>query len=274
MSSNRKGTTKSGGQKHYLDKFYTKPEIAQWCINKIDTKEYSLIIEPSAGNGAFSNQIENILAFDLHPENPTIKKQNWFDFNTERAQNKILVIGNPPFGQQNNLAIKFINHAAKFADTIAFILPKSFMKESIQDKINLNFHLTQEYQIPKNSFLLNGEPIDVPCVFQIWEYDSVNKRIIVPAPVPKAFKFVKKKDNPDLYFQRIGGKTGQVGADWVNRSEQSNYFIKIEPGFSKKEIIEATQNLQFPSRYNTVGPRSLSKKEFLVQLKKEYPKFF
>lgn len=274
MTSERKGTTKSGGQKHQLDKFYTKPTIAKWCIDKIDLAEYQTIIEPSAGNGAFSNQIENVLAFDLHPESKNIIKQNWFDYKNTRSPDKTLIIGNPPFGQQNNLAIKFINHAAEFADTIAFILPKSFMKESIQDKIDLNFHLEEEYQLPKNSFLLNDEPVDVPCVFQIWKYNPSQKREIIPAPEPKTFKFIKKKDKPDLYFQRIGGKSGTIGEKWQNRSEQSNYFIKMEPGFPKETLIEASKELTFESRYYTVGPRSISKKEFLVQLKIQFPNFF
>lgn len=62
-----------------------------------------------------------------------------------------------------------------------------------------------------------------------FKYENIilpKKREIIPAPEPKTFKFVKKKDKPDLYFQRIGGKSGTIGEKWQNRSEQSNYFIK------------------------------------------------
>lgn len=38
-----------------IDKFYTKTAIAAECIGLIpDLSSYSLIIEPSAGNGSFS----------------------------------------------------------------------------------------------------------------------------------------------------------------------------------------------------------------------------
>jgi len=55
-------STKSGGisknqRNSKLDKFYTKPSIAQLCVSSftsnIKIKKKDLIIEPSAGNGSF-----------------------------------------------------------------------------------------------------------------------------------------------------------------------------------------------------------------------------
>ena len=37
-----------------------------------------------------------------------------------------VAIGNPPFGLRGQLALKFINHAAKYCDYVAFILPQLF----------------------------------------------------------------------------------------------------------------------------------------------------
>ena len=48
-----------------LDKYYTSKELAKYCIDKtlevIGENNISEIIEPSAGNGAFSLQIPNLL---------------------------------------------------------------------------------------------------------------------------------------------------------------------------------------------------------------------
>lgn len=264
MVDNKKGTTKSGGQKNPLDKFYTRPEIAKKCLRKLKLNKYDTIIEPSAGNGSFSNQIDNVIAFDSAPESATIKMQDWFAYIQERnTDNKTLVVGNPPFGQQNSLAIAFINHAAMFADTIAFILPYSFMKESIQNKINKNFHLTHSSTLPKNSFMLNGEILDVPCVFQIWEYRIVKRKTSI-TPTIVGFEFVKKNGNPDFFLQRIGGNAGKFGTNWENKSEQSNYFIKAK--VSLPEIEKDFNKLVFPQRDYSVGPRSISKKEILDEL--------
>jgi type I restriction-modification system DNA methylase subunit len=58
------GTTKSKGQKEVNDKFYTKIEISKMCIDMLDLSEFDLVIEPSAGNGSFSKQIDNCIAYD------------------------------------------------------------------------------------------------------------------------------------------------------------------------------------------------------------------
>ncbi len=274
--STRKGTTKNKGKKHELDKFYTAPEIAQWCVNKLTLSDYELIIEPSAGNGVFSsylNQVhKNVLAFDIHPEAEHIVRQDWFDYQPEENA-RILVIGNPPFGQQNTLAIRFINHATKFADTIAFILPKSFMKDSVQNKLEKYLHLEQQFILPKNSFILEDKPVDVPAVYQIWKKKNYERRIIPLNVLLTGVTFVKKSQQPDVYIQRIGGNAGRAGLDWQQRSEQSNYFIKIQNKAEIAEFIKKVNSLNFPSRDYTVGPRSISKVELIRTLTASYPQY-
>lgn len=173
-----KGTTKTLGKKEKNDKFYTKPEIAAWLLQEIHLSSYSLVIEPSARNGSFSNQIINCVALDIEPESSNIQKQDFLTYSPPQVPS-ILVIGNPPFGEQSSLAIKFFNYAENFASTIAFILPKSFRKVSIQNKLNLSFWLEKEIELPDNSFLLQGENYSVPCVFQVWEKKK-GKRLFSP----------------------------------------------------------------------------------------------
>lgn len=268
-TQSRKGTTKSGGQKHDLDKFYTKPDVAKWCLEQLNLSSYSTVIEPSAGSGSFSHQIPNVLAMDLEPEDESIIKQDWFQYHIDRdPENPILVVGNPPFGQQNVLAIEFINHAAKFANTIAFILPVSFMKESLQNKLNKNLHLSQYFFLPSNSFTLNGTDMSVPCVFQIWDYKDGIQRVVPPTPKLVGFSFVKKGDQPDLFLQRVGGNAGSFGLEWQNRSEQSNYFLRLKDGFYLDNLLADLGKLTFPYRDWGVGPRTASKKEILLELLK------
>lgn len=262
------GTTKANGQKHSLDKFYTKSDVAKTCIDSVDPELFEQIIEPSAGSGSFSKQIRGCVAFDLDPEDSSVVEQDWFAYEQLReAGSKVLVIGNPPFGQQNSLAVKFINHAAGFADTIAFILPRSFMKESVQKLLYPNLHLRSNVVLERNSFTLEEEDMDVPCVFQIWDYNSSKVREHVAAPGYVGFSFVKKAANPDLYVQRVGGKAGSAGVNFLDRSEQSNYFLKVDPSVTSAEALAKIINgIDFKARNLSVGPRSLSKKEFLVDL--------
>jgi len=58
-----------------LDKFYTSQEEVNKCLvfweQHVKVKEHHTIIEPSAGNGAFSNKINNIISFDIQPDPKT-----------------------------------------------------------------------------------------------------------------------------------------------------------------------------------------------------------
>lgn len=262
-----KGTTKSGGQKNELDKFYTKPEIAKYCLSQIPNfEEYTTVIEPSAGNGSFSNLIPQVLAFDLAPEHSSIIKQDWLQYERPRtSEDKILIVGNPPFGQQNTLSLKFINHSASFATTIAFILPISFQKVSIQQRVHNHFHLTHSEVLPKNSFLLHGKDMSVPCVFQIWNY-SETPRPKLPEYAPVGWSFVKKNNTPDFAIQRVGGNAGRVKRDWGTVSEQSHYFVSLDKKSDILELRNVLEGLQYPERDFGVGPRSLSKREILSAL--------
>lgn len=262
-----RGTTKSGGRKHDLDKFYTKEEIATSCIELVENLgDYNLIIEPSAGNGSFSSQIDNIVSYDIEPENDNIIKKDWFTYQRNRNNDeKVLVIGNPPFGQQNNLAIKFINHSATFANTIAFIVPLSFMKQSIINKIDKNFHLKNYWILPKNSFTLNGVDKNIPCVFQIWEYSN-KVRDIKKKLEGINFKFCKKEDNPDVYIQRVGGRAGYYGINIQDRNINSNYFIKLDNKSDLNDFLKDLSKLKHDVKNYSVGPRSISKPELLLEL--------
>lgn len=262
-----KGTTKSLGQKNILDKFYTNPQVAQECLNLLNLSDYDLIIEPSAGNGSFSSLIPNCLAMDIEPENNQILKKDFFLYMPENVKN-VLVVGNPPFGQQSSLAIDFFNHAAKFANTIAFILPKSFKKYSIQNKLNLYFYLEYEYNLSKNSFILNNQPYDVPCIFQIWiKKDQPRKKIILPT-TSIYFDFTKDISKADFRIQRVGGNAGTAFLD-KNGALSSNYYLINKTDIELNTLINLLNQIEYDNIADTVGPKSLPKGEMILKIEQK-----
>ena len=201
-------------KKSHHDKFYTNSTVARFCVERLHeilgNQEYQFL-EPSAGAGIFVNVIReigisNIDAMDITPEYDFIKNQDFFTYKPS-ADDKIIVIGSPPFGWCSSLAIKFFNHASSFVNTeiIAFILPKT----SIQKRLNSNFGLLKDCELPKNSFLLNGSEYDVPCVFQIWT-KLVKPRHIYKNHVSYYIEFVQKKD-AEFAICRVGGR---AGSEW------------------------------------------------------------
>jgi hypothetical protein len=179
--------------------FYTKKEITKICCDIIDSKKIinksDIIIEPSAGIGSFIEFIkkltDNYIFYDIEPKHDEILEQDFLKINLKTFESKIHIIGNPPFGRQSSLAKKFIKNCYS-AETISFILPKSFKKESLQKTFPLKFHLIHEHDLPKNSFMVDEKEYDVPCVFQIWKKENYEREIL-KIETAKNFKFVKKK---------------------------------------------------------------------------------
>lgn len=273
MENNKKITIQNKGLNRLsIDKFYTKPSIVNKCMRHVAKyltfNENDIIIEPSAGNGAFIEKIKTLSSnykfYDLIPDNKEIIKQDFLNFDSDKIENEydnIHVIGNPPFGRQSSLAIQFIRKCCEFANSISFVLPKSFKKDSMQKHFPLNYHLIFEMDLPEKSFLVNGEETDVPCVFQIWKHKN-EKRKIIEKLTPINFEFVKKSDNPDISFRRVGVNAGNITQDIDNKSVQSHYFIKFKNNLTLKQNLKKLNSIKFDDN-NTVGPKSISKQELI-----------
>jgi predicted RNA methylase len=269
------GIRESGLKRTGNEKFYTKPEVAKDCIKellKIRNIE-GTVIEPSAGSGVFIKElvkiknIGQILAYDIAPEHAnskiSIKKQDFLQLDTTLFK-KPIVIGNPPFGSQSSLAKKFVKKCCEFAEVIAFILPRSFKKESMQGCFTLNYHRVFEKDLPFNSFTLNDREYSVPCVFQIWEYRNNPRDKVIKYSCNNTFKFVNNKEEATFAFRRVGGRAGTVVFEKLNElSSQSHYFVRVltEGIFSKEKL----ENMEFDVD-NTTGPKSISKQELIKKL--------
>ena len=248
----------TGKFRNTKDQFYTKESVAKKCIQNIvetlpETIHY-FWIEPSAGNGAFLNNISfPKLGLDIEP-GTNIQKQDYLTWEPDITKDTI-VFGNPPFGRQSSLAKAFISKSCKFAKVVAFILPRSFTKPSMYNAFPLSFHRVYSIELGTNSFVLNDKPYDVPCVFEIWEKRDIDRKKDDKIN-PIGFQYVTH-ELYDIALRRVGVKAGQCYAFGEERSVQSHYFIKFEK--YDKNIINQINSHVFPS--NTVGPRSLSKGE-------------
>ena len=151
-----------------LDKFYTKPVIAEQCVSflkeKLPLTGNETYLEPSAGDGSFLAYLPQFTAIDIKPEGSNIQAVDFFTYSIPAD----ICIGNPPFGSRSAMAIKFFNHAAELCSIIAFILPVSFMNWGVQKQLAAEWKLYDYFYIPENAFTDNGKDYSVRCVFQIW----------------------------------------------------------------------------------------------------------
>ena len=278
ISNNKYLLQQKGLERNTVDKFYTAPFIVDECIKQIKKKlnidSSDIIIEPSAGNGSFINGIKSLSSncyfYDIEPECNSIIKQDYFEFDytsiTNYENEKYHVIGNPPFGRQSSLAIKFIKKSCEYCDSISFILPKSFKKDSLKKHFPPRFHLVFESELPNNSFVVNDKPHNVPCVFQIWVKKITDRKLPVKV-TEKNYKFVKRNENPDISFRRVGGTAGAISKDTKDKSEQSHNFITFDIKLTDEKYKELS-NIKFGCKNNTVGPKSISKQEIIREFNK------
>jgi predicted RNA methylase len=266
----------NGLKRDTIDKFYTKIDVVNMCLKEIQThininSELDLIIEPSAGNGAFIPIIsllsKNYLLYDIQPEHAEVIKHDYLQLNLKDYKvkyNKIHVIGNPPFGRQSSTAIKFIKKSCEFCDTISFILPKSFKKNSLSKQFPLNFHKVFEMDLPENSFIIENKEYNVNTVLQIWEKREYNRESILLLD-PHHFIFVKKDENPDISIRRVGVNASKIDINIEDKNIQSHYFIKFTNNKTINENVDVLKTIKYEFN-NTVGPKSISKQEIMMKI--------
>ena len=158
-----------------LDQYYTKKSIADLCVSwyreKVPINFHSdLILEPSMGNGSFYNHINSLckhkICMDLDPKHFFGLKKDFLKFklNHKVFYNKVHVIGNPPFKQITH----FFAKAFLLGDFVGFILPLSFKKDSVKNRIPLRLHCIFSKELPKkNNFSFENKTVSIPTVFQI-----------------------------------------------------------------------------------------------------------
>ena len=250
-----------------LDCFYTLPEAASRCLSKLqaitDFNDYDLFIEPSAGSGAFLDILpQPRIGLDIMPaDHPEIVQTDFLRWkpHSNMGNAKAMVVGNPPFGKNSSLAVKFVNHAATFSDCIAFILPRTFRKASVVNRLDANLHLKLDMQMPEASFEFAGEVYLVPTVFQVWQReDAPRKRKAQPASHGH-FDFVDKRAG-EFAIQRVGANAGKIKMDTKPVSPNSHYFIKPR----NRLVIKVFQSIDWSAaKYNTAGNPSIAKSELV-----------
>lgn len=219
-----------------LDRFYTKDSVALQCIEHLKSfvPQDSLFIEPSAGGGAFYRQLpENKIGYDLAPTCDGVLESSWFDVSVPEGS---VIIGNPPFGTRNALTKAFIKHSLN-AHTIAFVLPKSYKKVTTQSVFPPEWKLSFEWELPEYSFLLAGEDYHVPCVFQIWQKESLtdmreSSKIQIKT---EDFTFVSKQEGDWFCF---GASPSKIVEKRLVTENNRGYYVKEVKQGVKERFLE------------------------------------
>jgi hypothetical protein len=263
-----------------LDKFYTNPDIAEKCLESVGSmykwSDWDLVIEPSAGNGSFLTRIptNKKLGIDISPEHADVMKQDFLTYAPPSDTGNILVVGNPPFGRVSSLAIKFFNHASKWADVIAFIIPRTFRRISVHNKLNTNFHLVFDEEIPMEPCSFNPSMM-AKCCFQIWEKRETARSIVELSTTHPDWQFLSfgPKDtngqptppkDPDFAIRAYGGKCGEIVDSGLEDLRPKSWHW-VKSAIDKNVLIERFKTLDYTLSIDTARQNSIGRGE-LVRL--------
>lgn len=257
------------------EQYYTPQNIALQCTKKmlkfVSNKNSMFWLEPAGGTGQFveamlANGIkpDRIVSYDIEPHHRLVKKTKDFlkvnlqDLKGEsdcfdEGERTCVTLTNPPFGRANSLCVPFFNHCATVSKYIGFLIPKSWRKWSVQNKLHDNFHLIHDEEIeadfiyPASVDAKKASKGKLATVFQIWEYrDEKRPKLTVE---DRGYITKTTPEEADVSLTVFGRGCGTVKKDFERVPNTTQMFLKV----NKKWVYKALQTVDFSQFFNNVA---------------------
>ena len=255
-----------------LDKYYTPKDLAEYCVNKtkeiIGEENISEWVEPSAGCGNFLDFLgDNCLAYDIVPEDDRIIQQDYLQLQLEYKKGRC-IIGNPPFGNRNNLIKKFYNKSIKIGDYVAFILPiKMFNNTTSLYKFDLVY--SEDLNLREYS------GVKLHCCFNIYKRpeNGLNKKlntklkdIEIISCDPRQKINYEDISNYDVRICGWGAKAGQV------LTEDKKYCDEYKIIIHNKKLKNSILNILLEGiPVNNISTPRINKYHIIKHIKEQIP---
>jgi hypothetical protein len=263
------------------DRYFIQPAVAagvaKWIKKTLKSNKIivSRVEDPCAGSGEMARHFANVTSYDLTPEpndhGVTITARDFLT-HTQDHEPGLLMVMNVPYGRNSSGAIKFINHAAKFADTVAVLVPSTWARDHnmVSRRVDKCFHLVDQALLPQNSFYApdtGGTIHDVPSAVQVW----VRKSYPRPAPTrvtsskwftAKQNKGVVLNTQPDLAIRRVGYVGEVITNGFDDLTEAGWWFINITR--DKRRVKRAFASIDWTTYGARMGPQSINKAELIT----------
>ena len=268
-----------------MDQFYTNDDVALRLWNTlqtiVNTVDYDVVLEPSAGKGAFFRLFPESkrIGLDIQPKFEGIEKMDYFDF-VPQLEKTYLVVGNPPFGKISSTAVKFFNKSASFADCIAFIVPRTFKRVSVHNQLSLDFHLVYNEDLPVTPCCFTPK-MSAKCCFQIWTKTTCPRKIVIYDKTHPDFIFVKhgpkdKKNQPtppvedsDFAVKAYGSNCGEIQDTCLDMLRPKSWHW-IKSNIDIETLKSRFKSLDYNMSKDTVRQDSLGQQELIYLYKGKF----
>ena len=226
------GNTRVTGKEQY----YTPVELAERLMDEVEKLVPDLasrtVIEPAGGTGAFIQAAQNLgvtnfLSFDIEPKHSLVKRADFL--NQKIKAQDALTISNPPFGRNNSLSIPFFNKAAEHSEYICFIVPRSWRKWSVINRLDRRFHLVADHDILVDYVDESGERLSkrtsLSTCFQIWQ----RKTDLRPLVKVQDLGVIEKcgPADADVALTIFGFGCGKVRTEFDRKPNSTVMFLRV-----------------------------------------------
>ena len=262
------GNRRVSGTEQYYTPRNLADELVKRTLKAIPRATEKSFLEPAGGTGSFIEAlnmagITAVTSVDKYPMHPGVIQTDFLEWET--MDTDLLTISNPPFGRNNALSVPFFNRAAKFSSHIAFLVPRSWRKWSVQNRLDTRFHLVLDVDVAVQYEDVLGAKIakrnDLRTCFQIWE-KRLELRPVIAVP-DNGFIQKSSPDEADLAVRVFGYGCGTVMDDFPRQPNTTLMFLRV----LDKSIESALQDLDYERfSINTAYTRALSFQEinFLI----------
>jgi predicted RNA methylase len=257
------GNTRITGKEQY----YTPKSLALDLVVQIEKVLGPLagktVLEPAGGTGAFIEAVHavgvsKVVSFDIEPLHELVTEGNFLE--QEVKESNLVTISNPPFGRNNSLSIPFFNHAALVSDAICFIVPRSWRKWSVTNRLDLGFELTLDLDLEIDYVDAEGLPLSnkthLATCFQIWK-----KADLPRALVRVADRGIIEKVSPeqaDVSLTIFGYGCGKVKTEFEPVPNTTQMFLKL----NHPQALAALESVDYSKFFkNTAYTEALSLQE-------------
>ena len=250
----RLGNTRVTGK----EQFYTPVALAHTLVNDVEKVLGSLqgktVLEPAGGTGSFveaalAKGAKEVISFDIEPLHEKVLLGSFLD--QELTQQNLITISNPPFGRNNSLSIPFFNHAAVNSDAICFIVPRSWRKWSVTNRLDLNFELISDQDLDIDYMDSSGELISdksrLATCFQIWKQTETPR-----VPVKITDMGVIQKVSPelaDVSMTIFGYGCGSIKEDFERVPNTTQLFLKL----NHPQALSALRSVDFSKFFKSTA---------------------
>lgn len=266
------GNTRVTGKEQY----YTPTATAEHVFDLIAAVDPDWIdrpfLEPAGGTGtiidvAARRGAKTILSWDIEPKHGLVRKGNFLE--QPLTFKGGCCATNPPFGRNNALSIPFFNHAASACDIIAFIVPRSWRKWSVQNKLHRSFHLVADEELTINYLNDKGEDAHAfdklrTCI-QVWKRSAHLRQIMTVHDHRLIEKTTPAEADVSLTIFGYGCGTSRKEFDRRKKNTTQMYLKLHHPN-----AWDALQKVDFSRFYmNTAYTEALSIQEINYLLNEE-----